>query len=526
MYPLHDDDLDRMSREAAEHFEVEPGASGWTHLENRLDKELPQKKKRRRFLFWLLFITATTGGALIGILKYTPVTPLANNAPRQVTPVDQHAPLQNNDLENANTTGTVKSNQVPANHSTAGTPGQPSQTTTIPQAVTANQEPVTSTTNQQQTTASNKQPSPATVMATTPGKNISKPGARTTNTRLKPASKEPVADKAFDKAPLTLNYATITPGNLEKDRISTKPSKRKAGRQQRTTAGKNNQYVKPGPDNNIVSDTRNTTSDQNTNREPVNSNTDQATAQTVIDIPVDSLKKNSTVAPPVADSTQTPAQEAVKKVAEKKDKIKQPLELGLMAGPDMSTVAFGSLYKTGYNFGLQIGYRFSNRWSVNTGIIYTKKFYQADGQYFHYKNPSWNSDLDKVQGNCSMWEIPVNVRYDVSFNNKRRWFVSTGLSTYLMDKEDYTLHYISSSGTTYPYPFKSDSNSNYLFSIWNLSVGMERSLGRHFSIQAEPYLKVPLKGLGIGSMRMDSYGILFTLKYKPTFNTKKSINHK
>jgi hypothetical protein len=196
-----------------------------------------------------------------------------------------------------------------------------------------------------------------------------------------------------------------------------------------------------------------------------------------------------------------------------------------MAGPDKSVVAFGPLYKTGYNFGLQIGYRFSNRWSVNTGIIYTKKYYQADSQYFHYKYQG-NWELDKVDGNCSMWEIPVNVRYDVSFNDKRRWFVSTGLSTYLMDKEYYTLHYISPSGNPYPYPLNSDSNSTYLFSILNLSAGMERSLGKHFSIQAEPYLKIPLQGLGKGDMRMDSYGILFTLKYKPTFKTKKSINNK
>ena len=109
-----------------------------------------------------------------------------------------------------------------------------------------------------------------------------------------------------------------------------------------------------------------------------------------------------------------------------------------------------------------------------------------------------------------MWEIPVNVRYDVSFNAKRRWFVNTGLSTYLMTKENYDLYY-----NWFPsYPMDIDSNSNYLFSIWNLSVGMERSLGKHVAIQAEPYLKIPLKGLGTGSMRMDSYGINFTLKYK------------
>jgi hypothetical protein len=518
-----------MSREAAEHFEVEPGASGWTHLENRLDKELPQKKKRRRFLFWLFLITATTGGALIGILRYTaPVTPLAKNATGVITPVDQHTPLQNKDVENANTTGTVKSDVSTGNQSTAGTPTQPSPTTTIPQPVTANQEQVTAATSQQQTTTGNKQPTPATTLATTPVKNITKPAAGTTNRKLKPASQKTGVDKVVDKAPLTLNYATIATGNEGKDRKSTKSLKRKPSQQQRTTAGKNNQYVKPVPDNNIVSDTRNTTSDQNKNGETVDNNKDQATtAQAINDTPVDSLKKNSTVAPPVADSTQTPAPEAVKKEAGKKVKIKQPLELGLMAGPDMSTVAFGPFYKTGYNFGFQIGYRFSNRWSVNTGIIYTKKFYKAEGQYFHYKNPNWNWELDKVQGNCSMWEIPVNVRYDVSFNTKRRWFVSTGLSTYLMDKEEYALQYIGSSGNPYtPIPLNIDSNSNYLFSIWNLSAGMERSLGKHFSIQAEPYLKVPLKGLGTGSMRLDSYGILFTLKYKPTFNTKKSINNK
>jgi hypothetical protein len=180
----------------------------------------------------------------------------------------------------------------------------------------------------------------------------------------------------------------------------------------------------------------------------------------------------------------------------------------------LSTVKFGPLYKTGYIFGLQVGYRFSNRWSVNTGVLYTKKFYQAKGKDFDYKAP-W--PIEKAEGYCSMWEIPVNVRYDVSFNTKRRWFVSTGLSTYLMNKEYYDIYY---SWPT-PYPMDIDSNSNYLFSIWNLSVGLERSLGKHFSIQAEPYLKVPLQGLGTGSIRMDSYGMFFTLKYKPGFRTKK-----
>jgi opacity protein-like surface antigen len=515
MFPLHDNDLDRLSREAAEHFEVEPGTSGWAHLEKRLDNELPQKKKKRRFLFWLFLITATTGGALIGIIKYKPSTPLAKNIPGVVTPADQPAPLKKDNPENANRAGTAKNNQVTGGDATSLTPSQAS-TTNTPDPVTGNQEPATATINPKQTIDGNNQPRPATASTTTPHKNITKPVEKTNDKKYKPVTHEP----GVDKTPVTLNYATITPSNLGKDtRNTTKRSKHTRDQQQRTPTGENNQSIKPVQDNTTVPDSRITATDQNTNGEPVDKNTAPSTAQAVSSTPGDPLVKNNT---PAADSVKTPAGETVKKENDrKKDKIKQLLELGLMAGPDMSTVAFGPLYKTGYNFGLQIGYRFSNRWSVNTGIIYTKKFYQADSQHFHYKNPSWNWNLDKVKGNCSMWEIPVNVRYDVSFNDKRRWFVSTGLSTYLMDKEYYTLHYISSSGTPYPVPLYTDSNSSYLFSIWNLSVGMERSLGKRFSIQAEPYLKVPLKGLGTGSMRMDSYGILFTLKYKPTFKAKK-----
>ena len=117
--------------------------------------------------------------------------------------------------------------------------------------------------------------------------------------------------------------------------------------------------------------------------------------------------------------------------------------------------------------------------------------------------------------------------YVVSLNEKRRWFVSTGLSTYLMDTEDYLLYY-GNNWNNYitETPVNSDDNSNYIFSIVNLSAGMERSLSKRFSLQAEPYLKIPLKGLGMGSMRMTSYGILFTLKYKPQFNFKRSDTRK
>ncbi|WP_207510240.1 outer membrane beta-barrel protein [Longitalea luteola] len=499
MHPLHDNDLDRISREAAEHFEVDSGASGWADLEKRLDEELPQKKKKRRFLFWLFFITATTGGALTALLKYQPLTPLANNVP------DVHAP--------AYTTATGQNNQ--ATYNQKDQPAAPA-----PSRSTADQEPSASTAQSKTNKTGDRQPTAATNLASTPGKSSAQPIAKPGNVQ----KQKPTNAVGVDKAPLTLNYATIPPANAGKDKIRSKRTSRgKQGKQQNRTDHQKNLSVDPAPEK-TGADTPVPTVDGSTTGEPVDADKGTVTPAAATDQQATTQPANKLPAT-AADSIKDPVQQPVKKQDRKKDNISQPLEIGLVAGPDMSAVSFGPLYKAGYVFGLQLGYRLSNRWSVNTGVLYTKKYYQADSQYFKYYSPWPNWKLDEVKGNCSMWEIPVNVRYDVAFNDKRRWFASTGLSTYLMDKENYTLYY-NTPGGRYSRPQNTDSNSSYVFSIWNLSAGFERSLGRNFSIQAEPYLKVPLKGLGTGSMRMNSYGIFFTLKYKPGFQNRRSDNRK
>jgi hypothetical protein len=514
MYPLDDDNLDHLSREAAERFEVEAGASGWDHLEQRLNKELPQEKKRRRFLFWLFLITATTGGALTAILSHQPVTPLAKNAVSAVTSVDKTTPLPENQTADSRTPNTTQTEAVPGSNNN----------TTPPKA---DKLPVGS--NQQSIAAVNSKPGsslskpevnqPATTTTVTaPNKGITKPVEKTTTT-----SSTKTGRVRIQKAPASLNYATIAAGNGSNRAY--KPAKQK-GKRSRTTSNYNNQVLPTVPDNSTTSTfgTENRTTDVApvTTGKAVETNNEVATVQPTA-TQADSLK-NKTAATQTADSTKTMA-----KKKKQDDKIKQPLEFGVIVGPDMSAVAFGPLYKPGYNFGVQVGYRFNDRWSVNVGAIYTKKFYKTDSSHFEYKGTPWpaNKTVSRVEGNCSMWDIPINVRYDFSFNNKRRWFASTGLSTYLMDKEDYDVYYRwNGISPTYDTPWGSDSNSTYLFSIWNLSVGMERSLGKRFSLQAEPYLKIPLKDLGMGNMRMNSYGILFTLKYKPFLNSKRSDNNK
>jgi hypothetical protein len=198
--------------------------------------------------------------------------------------------------------------------------------------------------------------------------------------------------------------------------------------------------------------------------------------------------------------------------------IAGPLHIGLLFAPDISNVASTLPNKLSTTIGITFGYQLSRNLSVNTGLLYTMKNYVAKGYDFH--DNSWGYDLDHVVGNCNMFEIPLTLRYDFGRIGKASFFVNGGFSSYLMKKESYTYHFKDQSTFDSTYT----TNKNYLFSIFSLSAGVEESLGKNFSMQAEPFVKLPLSGIGYGNIQLSSYGINFTLRYSPAMN--KAVNKK
>ncbi|HEX3080128.1 MAG TPA: hypothetical protein VHQ04_06680, partial [Puia sp.] len=53
--------------------------------------------------------------------------------------------------------------------------------------------------------------------------------------------------------------------------------------------------------------------------------------------------------------------------------------VGLYAGPDVSTVKFQAVNNLGFSIGALVGYHFNNRLSVETGLIWDKKYYYSNG---------------------------------------------------------------------------------------------------------------------------------------------------
>jgi hypothetical protein len=102
-----------------------------------------------------------------------------------------------------------------------------------------------------------------------------------------------------------------------------------------------------------------------------------------------------------------------------------------------------------------------------------------------------------------MFEIPVNIRFDFATKKNHGFFAKTGLSSYLMTSENYTFNYAGMP----PYPLKNDSLQNNIFSILQISGGYERVISDKTKIRVEPYVKIPLEGIGKGDMPITSFGI-------------------
>lgn len=497
MYKPDDKDIDRLSREAAEHYRA-PGEPSWDALQQILEKELPQEKEKKRrgfffFFFLLLGILVAGAGVWYGLRVNT------NN--NTLTQTGKTTP--GNAVAAAATASKADKNSMQP-------PAQPAiDATTAPGTIVVTQHAATRDATMEKT---GNKPDHSKIIA--------------------PASTSAavIKDKVSGQSP------AVTPKDLQ-----TNDSRKKNGQ------GTAHNHVMPG-----VNDSANeaVASAGNKRNTPARENGLGKSAKGASSLPektavntdaektsADKVSVDATVAVPdqqqqppavttadttaVAKTLTPPAAPAVAKdstaVAKKKDKParSRAINIGITGGFDKSTVKFTHGDNIGYNIGIMGGYQFSKHWSAYTGLIYTKKNYTLNGEDYHPPKHYWTQyvQLDLVDGYCRMWELPVQARYTFNPGAKTPFFASAGLSSYFMKKQGYTYYY-KNNNMPYTADWTNDSTFNHVFSILNLSAGFEKRIGTHMNLQIEPYAKIPLGGVGFGNIRLSSYGINLTVQYR------------
>ena len=205
------------------------------------------------------------------------------------------------------------------------------------------------------------------------------------------------------------------------------------------------------------------------------------------------------------------------KKTESKTQPQRGLYAGLLGSFDLSTVKLQRINKAGYSLNILAGYRFSKRLSVESGINFSKKNYYSDGKYFD-KKKTGISNLVEIyfsNGSCNMLEIPLNIKYDFALQKKSSLFFTAGLSSYIMKKENYAYHGNYNMMWVYDTTRCYQNSGSNLLAVANVSIGYQLNINKQSSLRIEPYLKLPLHGIGIANMPIMSTGISvgFTRKF-------------
>jgi hypothetical protein len=186
----------------------------------------------------------------------------------------------------------------------------------------------------------------------------------------------------------------------------------------------------------------------------------------------------------------------------------------LSAGPDLSKAGGSDPGKLTLAYGAGISYT-KNRFTLRTGVYAARKIYTAGpGDYKLSWQPS-NIKFEGADADCYVIEIPVGLYYNFASKTKSHWFAGAGLSSYIMKSEKYDYQFKTSTGTPYYWPYEVKNENKHYFSVLNLSAGYNLHLSKAVSLSAEPYLKIPLSGIGVGKVQLNSTGVLFTIGIKP-----------
>jgi hypothetical protein len=188
---------------------------------------------------------------------------------------------------------------------------------------------------------------------------------------------------------------------------------------------------------------------------------------------------------------------------------KERFYLAPVAGFSVTSIKGQKLSDPGTDYGILAGVKINQNFSLEAGLLSTRKNYYSEGSYYDKSRiymPA-NAKLTTVSGDCRMVEIPLSIRYDFKPAARSHWFAAAGISNFLMKKEnyDYTYYYYSTNYyATYHKTYEKASRD--WMSVLQLSGGYNYSLKNGLRLRLEPYLQLPLKGVGYGDLPLTSYG--------------------
>lgn len=193
-----------------------------------------------------------------------------------------------------------------------------------------------------------------------------------------------------------------------------------------------------------------------------------------------------------------------------------PVALGFVFGPDLSTVGSISNFENpGYKIGLRVELNLGSRLALTTGFVHANVRYTAQGREYKPPGGYWTNGVvaRETFAECALIDIPISLKFDFLQFDRSRLFATAGLSSYIMLNEDYRFRY-DSDNPNLTREWSDRTGTRHWFSNASFSLGYEFDLLPNWSIQAEPFVRLPLKEVGWGNVKLYSVGSFISFNYK------------
>jgi hypothetical protein len=433
----------------------------WNSMEGILDKHLPQKKRRRGVFGWL-FTHKAWMLAGISVLSLAGLALVYTSNSNKTTALTKTETTQPDNIS----TAIAKASTTPA-----ATEATANETT----AVTANTESIAAITATNNNTENTIEVTTAAATATAAGEREESIVNTTASSRT---------TRQADATIRITNKRTSKP-------VSTPVTLSATAAENRVALDNNSENIE---ENHTIA----------TTHWAATASEVAATEKAAPAVDPSSVVMNTTTLESLSQQIASATASAAKKMGKLKEE-KGPYA-GVVAGVDMSSVGMKSM-KAGNNTGIIIGYALNNRWSVESGLQWNKKRLYADGTHYKPDNLTTQPGLTILDVNSSnqIIELPVNVKYNILTGN-HKLFATAGLSSYFIRKEGYNVGYEWNGAQYNEYNTYTNASRHWL-SVANLGVGYSHQLGSFGTLRLEPYLKLPLRDMGIGNMRLMSTGL-------------------
>lgn len=208
----------------------------------------------------------------------------------------------------------------------------------------------------------------------------------------------------------------------------------------------------------------------------------------------------------------------------KTTKTKPGFVLAIIAAPDLTGIQKSGRSSLSGGIGIEATLMLTKRLSITTGAAYAKKIYDSDFSLYNPKsNYVFKNQPLNIHANCDVLDIPLNVNYKILENNRNALILTTGLSTYLMLKEDYYYSY-ETPNSKWPQSYEVKNENQHYLGIANIGVTFQRKINSRLSLGITPFAKIPLTNIGYGNSRLSSTGVAVSVNMTNLFSKKENTS--